>query len=233
MLYFDPMYLVVMLPGLALSLWASFKVKSTFRRYNEVRAQSGMSGAEAASELLRRKGITNIAIEPTEGMLSDHYDPGERVLRLSEAVYHGRSLASLGVAAHEAGHAIQHAAGYQPLKLRSAVVKPAAIGSNLGMILAGIGLMMHASGMVWLGIVLFSAFVAFTLVTLPVEFNASNRAILALREGGIIRPNEVEGTSAVLRAAALTYVAAAISAITQLLYLLWQAGVLGGRGNEE
>jgi Zn-dependent membrane protease YugP len=233
MLYFDPMYLVVMLPGLALSLWASFKVKSTFKRYSEVRSQRGMSGADAAGELLRRKGIRNIAIEPTKGMLSDHYDPGERVLRLSESVYHGTSLASLGVAAHEAGHAIQHAAGYQPLKFRSAVVKPAAIGSNLGMILAGIGLMVHASGMVWLGIVLFSAFVAFTLVTLPVEFNASSRAILALREAGIIAPSEVEGTSAVLRAAALTYVAAAISAIMQLLYLLWQAGVLGGRGNEE
>lgn len=232
-MYFDPMYLVVMLPGLALSVWASFRVKSTFNRYNQVRSQRGMSGAEAAAEILRRKGIRNVSIEPTEGILSDHYDPGERVLRLSEAVYYGTSLASLGVAAHEAGHAVQHAVAYIPLKFRSAVVKPAAIGSNLGMILAGIGLMMHASGMIWLGIILFSAFVAFTLVTLPVEFNASRRAIVVLREANIIAPHEVDGTSAVLSAAALTYVAAAISAIMQLLYLLWQAGVLGGRSNEE
>ena len=192
-----------------------------------------MSGAEAAAEVLRRKGVRNVSIESTEGMLSDHYDPGERVLRLSEAVYYGTSLASLGVAAHEAGHAIQHASGYQPLKFRSAVVKPAAIGSNLGMIIAGLGVMVHASGMVWLGVMLFSAFVAFTLVTLPVEFNASRRAIYILREGNIIAPHEVDGTTAVLRAAALTYVAAAISAIMQLLYLLWQAGILGGRSSEE
>jgi Zn-dependent membrane protease YugP len=233
MLYFDPLFLVVMLPGLALSLWASFRVKTTFKRYSEVRSQSGMTGAEAANAVLRRKGVKGVSIEPTQGILSDHYDPGERVLRLSEEVYHGTSLAALGVAAHEAGHAIQHAAGYQPMKFRSAVVKPAAIGSNLGMILAGIGVMVHASGMIWLGIVLFSAFVLFTLATLPVEFNASTRAIAALREAGIIAPQEVEGTSAVLRAAALTYVAAAISAITQLLYLLWQAGLLGSRGSEE
>ncbi|MBN1655817.1 MAG: zinc metallopeptidase [Deltaproteobacteria bacterium] len=232
MFYFDPLYLVFMLPGLVLSLWASFRVKSTFKRYSEVRSLSGLSGAEAAQELLRRKGIRGVRVEPAQGFLSDHYDPGDRTLRLSPDVYHGRSLAALGVAAHEAGHAIQHAAGYAPLKFRSAVVKPAMIGSNLGMIVTFIGIAINTAGMVWIGIILFSAFVIFTLVTLPVEFNASSRAIAGLQQTGIISVHEAEGAGAVLRAAALTYVAAAIAAVLQLLYLLLRAGLLGGRSDE-
>ncbi len=228
MFYFDPMYLLVMLPGLALSLWASFTVKSTFRRYSRVGARSGVTGAEAARELLRRKGVRGVQVEPVQGFLSDHYDPRERVLRLSPDVYNGRSLAALGVAAHEAGHAIQHATGYQPLKFRSLVVKPAMLGSNLGIIIASLGLVMNTAGMVWIGILLFSAFVVFTLVTLPVEFNASRRAVAALQQSGMITSQEVSGTWAVLRAAALTYVAAAIGAIMQLLYFLWRAGLIGG-----
>ena len=151
------------------------------------------------------------------------------MLRLSPDVYAGRSLASLGVAAHEAGHAIQHATGYGPLKFRSLVVKPAMLGSNLGTIICGAGLFMQSTGLIWAGIVLFSAFVLFTVVTLPVEFNASKRAVVALKEIGMITEHESGGTWAVLRAAALTYVAAAISAILQLLYFMMRAGLFGGR----
>jgi Zn-dependent membrane protease YugP len=232
-MYFDPLYLLFMLPGLALSLWASFKVKSAFSHYSQVPAASGLSGAQAAAELMRRKGITDVTIEPSHGgALSDHYDPFKKALRLSPDVYNGRSLAALGVAAHEAGHAIQHATGYGPLKFRSLIVRPAQIGSNLGAILAGVGLFLHSTNMVWVGVVLFSAFVIFTLVTLPVEFNASNRAVAVLEQSGMILPSEREGTRAVLSAAAMTYVAGAISAILQLLYFLMRSGILGGRNDE-
>ena len=231
-MYFDPLYLLFFLPGLALSLWAQFKVKSTFRRYSEVPAQSGMTGAEAAAELIRQRGVSGVRIEATRGFLSDHYDPFHKVLRLSEEVYGGRSLAALGVAAHEAGHAIQHARAYGPLKLRSLLVKPASIGSNFGAILATLGLAVQASSLTLLGIVLFSAAVLFTLVTLPVELDASKRAVVALRQLGIVTPSEAPGAAAVLNAAALTYVAAAVTAVLQLLYFLMRAGLLGGRRND-
>ena len=227
---FDPTYLMfVMLPGLLLSLWASFKVKSTFHHYSQVRPRSGLSGAEAARELLRLNDVRDVRVEPIEGFLSDHYDPSARVLRLSPDVYQGRSLAALGVAAHEAGHALQHAAGYKPLAFRSLVVKPAMFGSNLGLYVVFGGLMLHATSMVWLGIVLFSAFVLFTLVTLPVELNASSRAVAVLERSGMITAQEVDGTRKVLSAAAMTYVAAAIGAVLQLLYLLWRAGLIGSQ----
>lgn len=229
---FDPLFLLISLPGLAISMWASFKVKSTFRRYSEVRAQSGLSGAEAARELLRARGVHDVRVEPVEGFLSDHYDPSARVLRLSPDVYNGRSLSSLGVAAHEAGHALQHATGYGPLKFRSWVVKPAMLGSNLGMYVLMGGLLLNLSGLIWIGIAMFSAFVIFTLVTLPVEFNASSRAVEALQGAGMITAQEAPGTKAVLDAAALTYVAAAISAVLQLLYLLWRAGLFNNRREE-
>lgn len=232
MFYFDPLYLLFFLPGLVLSLWASSKVKSTFHRYSQVPARSGLSGADAARELLRHSNIQDVKVEQTQGMLSDHYNPFNKVLKLSPDVYAGRSLAALGVAAHEAGHAIQHATSYGPLKFRSLVVKPAMIGSNLGVILSSIGLVMHSTGMIWLGIVLFSAFVIFTLVTLPVEFDASRRAVISLHDHGMIAADERDGTSRVLRAAALTYVAAAITAVLQLLYFLMRAGLLGGRSND-
>jgi Zn-dependent membrane protease YugP len=231
-MYFDPLYLVFMLPGLLLSLCASFKVKSTFRHYAQVQARSGYSGARAAAELMRRKGITDVRVEEVDGFLSDHYDPWKKVLRLSSDVYHGQSLASLGVAAHEAGHAIQHATGYGPLKLRSLVVKPAEIGSNFGAFICAIGLAMASTKMVLAGVVLFSAFVLFTLITLPVEFNASSRAVQVLEQSGMIAPSEVAGTRAVLNAAAMTYVAGAISAIMQLLYFLMRSGLLGGRDDD-
>jgi len=232
-MFFDPLYLLVMVPGMLLSLWASMRVKSTFHHYSQVASSSGLTGADAARELLRRQNIQGVRVEPVEGFLSDHYDPSSRTLRLSPDVYNGRSLASLGVAAHEAGHAIQHAHNYGPLAFRSMVVRPAMLGSNLGMIVLGLGLATQVSGMVWVGIVLFSAFVIFTLVTLPVEFNASSRAVTALVDGGIISTSEAGDTKKVLDAAALTYVAAAISAVLQLLYFLWRAGILGGSRQEE
>lgn len=232
-MFFDPLYLLVMVPGMLLSLWASMRVKSTFHHYSKVGSSSGLSGADAARELLRRQNIDGVRVEPVEGFLSDHYDPSTRTLRLSPDVYNGRSLAALGVAAHEAGHAIQHAHNYKPLTFRSLVVRPAMLGSNLGMIVLGLGLAMQVSGMVWLGIVLFSAFVIFTLITLPVEFNASSRAVAALVDGGLITRSEGADTKKVLDAAALTYVAAAISAVMQLLYFLWRAGFLGGNRQEE
>jgi Zn-dependent membrane protease YugP len=228
-MYFDPLYFVFLIPGLVLSMWASFRVKSTFSKYSQVPSSRGFSGAEAARELIRRRGVSGVTVEETPGFLSDHYDPSERVLRLSPDVYHGRSLAALGVAAHEAGHAIQHANNYGPLKFRSMVVKPAMIGSNLANILLVVGLATQISGFAILGVILFSVFVLFTLVTLPVEFDASRRAVVALQELGMVSPAEADGAGAVLRAAALTYVAAAITAILQLVYFLIRSGLLGSR----
>lgn len=231
-MYFDPMYFLFLAPGLLLSLFASWKVKSTFSHYSQVPAASGLSGAQAAAELMRRKGITDVAVEEVSGFLSDHYDPSAKVLRLSPDVYRGRSLASLGVAAHEAGHAIQHATGYGPLQFRSWVVKPAQFGSNIGGVLCAAGVMAASTSMVWLGVVLFSVFVVFTLVTLPVEFNASSRAVAVLESEGMIARSEVDGTRAVLNAAAMTYVAGAISAIMQLVYFMMRAGLIGGRDED-
>jgi Zn-dependent membrane protease YugP len=221
-----------MVPGLLLSLWASFKVKSTFSRYSQVRPRSGLSGAEAARALLKRSNVEGVQVEEVQGFLSDHYDPSARVLRLSPDVFHGRSLAALGVAAHEAGHALQHATKYAPLGFRSLVVKPASFGSSMGMYAVMGGMLLQLQPLIWLGIVAFSVFVLFTLVTLPVEFNASSRAVAALEGAGMIAADEVEGTRKVLNAAALTYVAAAIGAIMNLLYLLWRAGLLGGRSED-
>src|SRR5215510_13218450 len=150
-MFFDPLYLLLLAPGLLLSLWASFRVKSTFAKYSRVPSSRGFSGAEAARELIRRRGVGGVRVEETEGFLSDHYDPTERVLRLSPDVFHGRSLAALGVAAHEAGHAIQHARSYGPLKFRSLLVRPANLGSNLGVLLTGIGLMLQASSLTLIG----------------------------------------------------------------------------------
>lgn len=232
-MHMDPLWFVFALPGMLLSMWASFRVKSTFDRYSRVPSRRGLSGAEAARELIRQRGIAGVHVEETPGFLSDHYDPGARVLRLSPDVFHGRSLAALGVAAHEAGHAIQHAKDYGPMKLRSYIVKPAMIGSNLGNILMVLGFTVHLTGLVWVGIIGFSIGVLFSIVTLPVEFDASRRAVVALREIGIITPDEVDDTGAVLRAAAMTYVAAAITAVMQLLYFLIRSGILGGSRRED
>jgi uncharacterized protein len=234
-MYFDPVYFIFVGPALLLSMYASFKVKSAFKKYSKVATASGLTGAQAAAKMLRSEGVTNVEIEPTKGFLSDHYDPRSKTLRLSPDVYSGRSVASLGVATHEAGHALQDAGGYAPLKLRSAIVPAASIGSKLAWPLLIIGGIIMYTGsvfglvMVKIGIIFFSVAVAFQLVTLPVEFNASKRALRALSSSGMLMEEEVSGARKVLNAAALTYVAAAATAVLQLLYFLFRFGLLGGK----
>lgn len=191
----------------------------------------GLSGAEAARRLLDDAGLSSVSIVETEGYLSDHYDPVHRQLALSQDVYHGRSVASIGVATHEAGHALQHAHGYSPLWLRTALVPTANIGSNLGYIMMGIGLFLHPV-VVILGAAIFSMFLLFQVVTLPVEFDATSRAKDLVVKAGIIRPEERVGMDRVLDAAALTYVAAAFSTLMMLMYHLFRAGIFGGSRND-
>jgi Zn-dependent membrane protease YugP len=228
-MFLDPLYIVMIIPALALSLYAQVRVKSSFSRYSKVRTARGVTGAQAARIILDASGVHGVAIERAHGFLSDHYDPRSRVLRLSEQVYSGDSLASVGVAAHEAGHAIQHARGYAALRLRSALVPVSTLGSNLAWPLIIIGFIFMAKSLIAAGIVFFSLAVLFQIVTLPVEFNASSRALEALPATGILSGPEVEGARKVLNAAALTYVAAAAAAVLQLVYFLIRAGFLGGR----
>lgn len=219
-MFFDPMYFLIVAPGMLLALWASLKVKRTFARYSEVPIASGMSGAEVAEALLRRNGIRGVRVELHEGWLSDHYHPQEKVVRLSPDVYHGRSISAVGVAAHECGHALQDAQGYAAMALRQNLVWPANLGSNLSFIVIMAGLFLHMTGLIWLGIFLFSGVVLFQLVTLPVEFNASSRARLHLVQDGLISRAEEAEVGKVLNAAALTYVAALITSILTLLYYI-------------
>jgi Zn-dependent membrane protease YugP len=226
---FDPIYFVFIAPALLLSLWASWRTKSAFTKYSRVRAASGRTGAQAAQALLDGAGIRDVKIVPHQGMLSDHYNPVTKTLALSEGVYGSPSVAAIGVACHEAGHALQHAEKYAPLWLRSLLVPTANIGSSIGYIVMVLGLVMNAANMVAIGAVLFSAVLLFQIVTLPVEFDASARAKKLAVANGIILPMEREGMDRVLNAAALTYVAAAISTLLTLLYFLMRAGLLGGR----
>lgn len=231
---FDPMYLLFLAPAFALSLWASFRVKSAFKKYSRVRTMSGLTGAQAAQMLLDRAGLHDVKVTRSRGMLSDHYNPVNKTLALSESVHSSPSVAAIGVACHEAGHAIQHAQGYKPLHLRSLLVPTANIGSSLGyfVMLGGLFLMMMtgAGQMIVLGgAVLFSAVLLFQVVTLPVEFDATARAKRLAVEYGIVAQQEREGMDKVLNAAALTYVAAVVSTLMTLLYFLLRAGLLGGR----
>jgi hypothetical protein len=228
MMGFDPMYFVFLAPALALSLWASWRTKSAFSKYEKVRAATGLTGAQAAQRLLDGAGISDVKIVPHKGVLSDHYNPANKTLALSEPVYGSASIASIGVACHEAGHAIQHAQHYGPLWLRSLLVPTANIGSTLGYIVMIAGLMMGAMKLFMVGVALFSLVLVFQVVTLPVEFDASARAKRLAVEMGIVSPQEREGIDKVLNAAALTYVAAAVSTLLTLLYYLMRAGVLGG-----
>ncbi|MEX2302095.1 MAG: zinc metallopeptidase [Bryobacterales bacterium] len=228
-MFFDPLYLLFMLPGLALSMWASYRTKSAFEKYSKVRSGVGHTGAQAARLMLDRAGLHDVKIQRTGGILSDHYNPMTRSLSLSEAVYDIPSIAAIGVATHEAGHAIQHAKKYSPLWLRSALVPTANIGSSVGYMVMFLGLFMQSQNMVLLGAVLFSMVLLFQIVTLPVEFDASNRAKELVVSYGIVTSNEREGIDRVLNAAALTYVAAAVSTLLTLLYFLMRAGLLGGR----
>lgn len=220
-MFFDPNYLLFVGPAILLSLWASFKTKSAFKKYSKVTTRSGLTGAQAAQRLLDTAGISDVEIIPTRGTLSDHYNPVTKKLALSEPVYASNSVAAVGVACHEAGHAIQHAKAYKPLWLRSMLVPTASIGSKFSMFAIIGGIFLQMQGLITIGIVLFSAVVLFQLVTLPVEFDASARAKkLAPAMGILSSPAEEQGVNKVLNAAALTYVAAALTSIMQLLYFL-------------
>ena len=227
-MYFDPTYFLVLI-GVVLSLLASGRVKSTFAKYSRVKNSRGLTGAQAAEQVLHRAGIYDVRIEHVGGNLTDHYDPRTKVLRLSDSVYGQTSVAAVGVAAHECGHAIQHAKGYAPLKLRSTLVPVANFGSKLAWPLIIFGLFISGESsriLINAGIIAFLAAVAFQLVTLPVEFNASNRAIRMIADSGMMYGEEIKGAKKVLSAAALTYVASAATAILQLLRILI---ITGGR----
>jgi Zn-dependent membrane protease YugP len=219
-MYFDYYYLVLIVPTIIFSLIAQILVKGSFSKYSKVKSSNGITGREAAAILLKANNIENVAIEPVAGNLTDHYDPSSHILRLSQPVYQNSSIAAIGVAAHETGHAIQHAQKYGPLGLRSALVPAANIGSSIGPWMAVIGLVVSLPILVDIGIILFSTAVLFYLVTLPVEFNASNRAIAILRNNSVLSEEELVGVKKVLTAASLTYVAAALSAVMNLLRLV-------------
>ena len=210
----------ILIPAVLLGIYAQIKVQSAFAKWSKVRNASGMTGAQAAERMLRAAGVSGVVIQPASGMLSDHYNPMNRTLNLSEPVYGSSSIAAVGVAAHEAGHAIQHAKGYFPLALRTVLVPAAQFGNYLWIILFIIGFVVHNPTLMWAGIAVFSAAVVFTIITLPVEFNASSRAVRALESSGMLVSGELDGAKAVLGAAALTYVAAALMAILQLLRLV-------------
>ncbi|MDA3873760.1 MAG: zinc metallopeptidase [Kiritimatiellae bacterium] len=230
----DPRYILFALPALALSMYASYLTKSRFKKYARVAPSSGLTGAQAAYQMLRREGLNNVAIERVQGFLSDHYDPRSKVLRLSPDVHDGRSLSAVGVACHEAGHALQHAKGYAPLALRSSLVPAATITGKLSMpILIG-GMLLSirtpaGQGLIILGVLLLTVAVAFTLITLPVEWDASARTIKLMVSNGIVSPQQERDAGSVLDAAFLTYLAAAVSAVMTLLYWLYRSGLIGGR----
>jgi Zn-dependent membrane protease YugP len=223
--------LYVMIPCGILAFIASAKVKSAFARGSKLATQRGWTGAQVARAILESDGIHDVSIEPVQGFLSDHYDPRHKVLRLSPDVYNGRSIAAAGVAAHEVGHAIQHAHGYAPLALRNMVVPAAQFGSNGGLLILMLGALMDFTPVMVIGCAVFSMVVIFQLITLPVEFNASSRARQALRTNGLVSEVEDREIAKVLNAAAMTYVAAAITAVATLLYYLMRSGILGGRSD--
>ena len=217
MFYFNPLYLIFALPGLLLGMYAQARVRSSFEKYSRVRSATGMTGAQAARRVLDANGLQMVDVERVDGFLSDHYDPRGKVLRLSSQVYDTPSLAAVGVAAHEAGHAIQDQKQYAPLKLRSALVPGVQIGGWVGPLLFFAGLWFNTT-LAWVGLAVFGLTAVFALVTLPVEFDASRRAKQLLTNTGILAPQEMVGVNKVLDAAALTYVAAAIQAIMTLAY---------------
>lgn len=237
MFFFDPTYLMYMLPGLILTLLAQVWVNSTYSKWSKVRNQSGLTGAEAAHQLLGYAGMRDVGLEQVQGKLSDHYDPRSRTLRLSPGVGNGESVAAVAIAAHEIGHAVQDQKGYLPMRLRGAMVPAVSIGSNLGLFMIMGGLLLQsmlgtqlAMQIAWLGVIFFAGGAAFALATLPVELNASNRARKLLSQTGIIQGSrERDGVNAVLTAAAFTYVAGLATAILQLLYFVSLVSGMGGR----
>lgn len=228
--YFDPTYILIIIAAI-ISLIAQWRVNSAFSKYSRVASMSGMTGAQAARMILQSNGINDVSVQRISGKLTDHYNPSTKVLNLSESVYGSTSVAAIGVAAHECGHAIQHARGYFPLSLRTALVPVANIGSQLSWVFIIVGAILSFNQtLITIGIIMFSAAVLFQLVTLPVEFNASARALEQLESNGILYRDEVSQTRKVLSAAALTYVAAAVTAILQLLRLII---LFGGRGRRD
>lgn len=240
MFYFDPLYLLITVVTLAFSGWATLRVKRAFAEYSRQPSHSRYTGADVARQILQRNGIYDVQVEPVQrhaffggdGMLSDHYDPKAKVVRLSPGVFDSNSIAAQAIAAHEVGHAIQHATSYAPLTARNAIVPVAMFGSHASYVLVFIGLFLHAMAMVKFGLLLFASVVLFQIITLPVEFDASARAKRLLLEYNLIAEPDRRGVSAVLNAAAWTYVAAAAAAVLNLLYLLLRSGLLGGRREE-
>jgi Zn-dependent membrane protease YugP len=225
-LYFDPMYLIFALPALLLGLYAQMKIRTSYSKYLRVANSRGITGLNAARYLLDNAGLYDVEIEGTPGELSDHYDPSSRKLRLSRGVANSPSVAALGIVAHEVGHAVQHAEGYGPLRLRSAIVPVVNIGTWLGPILFIIGFLLQAYDLAVLGVIAFAGAAVFSLVTLPVELNASARAMQMLTNTGLVTQQEYNGAKSVLSAAALTYVAAAAQSISTLLYYVFLLGGL-------
>ena len=230
-MFFDPMYFVFMLPGLIFMLWAQHRVRGTYAKYSKVRTDDGMTGAQVARRVLDSNGLTNVAVEAIPGELTDHYDPRQRVLRLSQGVYGVASVAAIGIAAHEAGHAIQHAKAYAPLQLRTSIVPVVNIGSNIGMFVLIGGVLLQQQNLAWLGVGLFALATIFALITLPVEFDATRRAKEALASAGLVTVNEGQGVNAVLGAAAWTYIAGFAASLLTLLYYV--SLVTGMRGRDD
>ena len=228
-MFFDYYYLILVVPAILFALWAQSQVNSAFNQYSKVRTLRGLTGAQAAEAVLRAHGIYDVQIQHIAGNLTDHFDPRDKVIRLSDNVFHNDSVAAVGVAAHEAGHAVQYAEGYGPIKLRNAIIPITQIGSTLTWPLLVIGLILSAPSLIYLGIAFFGCSTVFQAVTLPVEFNASNRALAALESDGMLSQEEMPGARKTLRAAALTYVAALAVSIAQLLRLLL---LFGGRRDD-
>ena len=235
--YFDWSYLVLVVPALLFSLWTSARVNSTFKKYSAMRNARGMTGAEAARAVLNANGVTDVRIEYVSGNLTDHYDPKEKIIRLSQDVYDAATPAAVGVAAHEAGHAAQYAAHYLPIRIRAAIIPATNLGSKLSVPLIILGLLLPGlrifapyteffNLIAWIGVACYSLCVLFQLVTLPTEFNASRRAVAAIERCGLLLPEEQQGAKKVLKAAALTYVAALSASLAQLLRLII---IVGGR----
>jgi len=229
-MFFDPLYLLFMAPALILAGWAQMRVKSAYAEASQISARSRLTGYDAAVRIIQSHGLRGVGVEASRGgTMSDHYDPRAKMLRLSPDVYQGRSLAALGIAAHEAGHAIQDAKKYAPLTIRNAIVPLASFGSNAAWLFLIIGFMMNSMGLVFFGIAAFSAVVVFQLINLPVEYDASSRAKAILFESGMVAPDEQAVVNKVLGAAALTYVAATLTSILTLLYFLMRSGLLSRR----
>lgn len=218
--YFDPLYVGLVLVSLAIMVAAQIGVKSSYAKYARIANSRGLTGRDAAELVLRSGGVTDVQIASVSGRLTDHYDPRQKVIRLSEGVYGANTIAAVGIAAHEAGHALQHAQGYSPLKLRNAIIPLSNYGPSIGILLLVIGAMLNFEGLIWVGLILFSFAFLFQLVTLPVEFNASRRAMAAIRESAMLNEQEQKGAASVLRAAAMTYVAAMLQSFMTLLYYI-------------